>query len=365
MTKKAIFEASTLADAVGKAARVAPRTGAAWDQAAGIIIRIRPGNADPAVVIATDLDVTFRQSITVLELGDEDCDWRVPSSLVANMLANMPSGSGNNIRLGDNGDSNLYFISSNGKSKAKLRQIMGNYPMVERFDPTQLVAVPHFAQRLAQVAWATDTKAASALKGVHIDGKRMYASNRSVLATVPCDVPVQQPITAPLSEVASMMRNTNEVSLSATPTRLLMMPDPYTQTSTVLLAEEFPSMEMHMKYDRYTSSFEVDAGPLADALDRMLVLVKAERIPVTKLAIAPGALKLEMDALEVGKMADEVEIVGGNQAMEMLFTPQYLRDALQASGDTKVTIEYGPGPLDRVRLTDRNGFTCIIMPRNG
>lgn len=362
--KRATFEVPTLADAVFKAHRIAPTKGTAFDLAAGLVVRVNPSDIDETVVIeSTDTEVTFRQTISVLEVGDEPATWRIPSALLNGFMRTLPMGSGSTIQLAENGDGNIYFKS--GKTKAKLRLIeYGNYPIIEKFDPMMLAPVPGFAQRLAQVAWATDNKSTDVLAGVHMDGEYLYGCDRQVLAIVPCKVPVDRPVTAPLAELSGLIKNTSEVRLRAEEHRLQIMPDDYTQATSILFVREYPDVRKLLK-EEFTGELTVNCEALIMALERMLVLTKSERIPITSIEIAPGCMKLEMEAPDVGKIADELDILGGDVSIRMLFTPDNLKGALTASGSKEVKIEYGPTPLSPVRVTDTNQFMSLLMPRHG
>lgn len=363
MSRKAVFEVATLADAVAKAYRIAPNKGAAFDRAAGIVLEVNPGAAEPVIIKATDLDVTFRQSVSVLEVGDEPVIWRVSANLFNGIMGTLPIGVGSQVRLADNGDGNLYFMC--GKTKAKLRLIVTEYPLVAKFDPAPLAPVPGFARRLAQVAWATDARQSGILAGVHMDGEYLYGCNRQVLAMVPCKVPVASPVTAPLSDISALIKNTAEVNLRADDNHMQIMPDPYTQATCVLFAGDYPKVRSLIKDDQ-TGTLNVKAADLTAALDRMLVLVKSERHPATTIKIGDGTLNLEMEVPDVGKIADEIEVQGGEaspkEAFVISFSPDSLKSALGASGREVVTIKYGPTPLSPVLVSDDNDFMSLLMP---
>ncbi len=361
MTKKAVFEVATLADAVAKAARIAPNKGAAFDRAAGIVVEVRPNSLESVVIKSTDLDVTFRQVVSVLELGDEDADWRVPSSLFNGIMSTLPMGSGSQVRLADNGDSNLYFLCN--KTKAKLRQISTDFPLIIPFDATSLASVPGLAKRLTQVSWAADSKGSGILSGIHISGDFLFGCNRQVLAMVPCVVPVDRPVTAPLTDIASLLKNTSEVAMRAGRTHLELMPDAWTQTTCILYAGDYPDVRALIKNNQ-TGQITLKAEALVAALDKMLVLVKSERYPTTTIKIGDGSLYLEMEVDQVGKIADELEVQGGETGdpFVITFSPDYLKQALMASGRETVTIKYGPTSLSPLLVVDDNQFTALMMP---
>lgn len=365
MTRRAFFEVSTLADAVAKANRIAPTKGAAHDRAAGIVVEVNPNSLEPVILKSTDLDVTFRMVVSVLEMGDESVTWRVPSQLFNGIMSTLPIGQSNTVRLADNGDGHLYFLC--GKTKAKLRLIAGEYPTWAPFDDKTLATVPGLARRLTQVAWATDAKGNGVLNGIHIDGEFLYGCDRTNLAIVPCKVPVDRPVTAPLTDVTSLIKNTSEVAMRAGTDRIELMPDAWTQTTCILFAGDYPNVRNLLNRVASTGEVLIHAEALTAALDKMLVLVKSERYPTTTIKIGDGSVYLEMEVPDVGKIADEIEAVGGQNTGEpfvITFSPDSLKQALFASGREKVTIKYGPTNLSPIVVEDDNQFMALMMPRN-
>lgn len=368
MTQKAIFEIAALADAVNKANRIAPNKGAAFDRAQGIVFDIDPLRfGEECLIMSTDLDVTFRAKVNFMEVGDTKCLWRISSSLVNGFMSTLVVGSGASVTLQEfaKDPSCLYFVS--GKTKAKLRFISGDFPTIDAYDPDQLATVPNFAKRLAQVVWACDAKGSSGpLAGVHLDGQRLIACDRQALAMVPCVVPVDRPVTVPLSDVSALIKNTAEVAMRADTFHLQIMPDAWTQATCVLIGDQYPNVVPLLK-ESYTKSFEISNEVWKNALERTMVMSKSERYPVTTLEIGDGTLKIEIDAGEAGRIVDEIDIKGGQvsetEPFRVIFTPTILQSALAASGRPTIMVDYGPTPFSMVRLRDDNEFQCIIMPR--
>lgn len=365
--KKLTLEVATFTDSVNKANRIAPNKGIPFDRAAGVVLEVDPTQPDIAIIKSTDLQMTFRQEITTLDVGDEPIYWRLPSALLASIMNTLPMTTGSTIVLAEKEKPDGYVYFKSGKTKAKLRCITGDYPLIDHLEPGTLQPAMNFARRMAQVAWACDKNRSSVLGGIHIDGTHLYGCDRASMAMVPCVVPLAAPITAPLAELSALIKNTSEVALRATDTHLMLMPDPHTQMSSVLYADGYPNIRAIVERDQYTLHFDVDVAALTSALERMLILVKVERYPTTTIEVDDGVMRLEMEVDQVGKIDDEVEIVGGVPAgtdpFRITFTPTAVLSALQASGRPKVTFSLGPTPLSQVRIKDDNDFVAITMPR--
>jgi DNA polymerase III sliding clamp (beta) subunit (PCNA family) len=361
MTKSATFEVATIADAIAKANRVAPTNGSSFDRAHGIVVELDPSKSTSTCIVkATDLEVTLRLELSVLSMGDEAATWRVPSKMLHGLISTMPIGSGSTVEFLDVGDSNLYMKC--GKTKSKLRLVASEFPEIEVFDPAPLVVAPGLATRLSQVAWATDKKGSGILSGVHIDGSHLIGCDRASAAVVPCVVQLDAPVTAPLTEVAQIIKNTGEVAIGASDSRLRIMPDDHTQATCVLYAQDYPNVIKLLDAVKADKEFEFSAEPLMAMLDRTQVLMKDERLPATNIEIGDGYLKMSIST-DAGTVIDELEIVGGSvgEPLRISFKPDVLRNAINASGRPTLKVRYGPGALDPLVLSDDSDFRALMM----
>lgn len=362
MKTTAVFEVATLTDAVTKTSRIAPNKGPAFDRSAGIVIDADPNRTPVVIMKATDLEVTLRLEVNHIEFDGDPVVWRLPSRLMQGLMNTFPMTSGATIELVDTGDGFLYMKS--GKTKSKLLQITGEYPEFDAFDPQVLVKAPNLAARLAQVAWATDKKGIGVLSGVHMDGQFLYGCNRAFAAMVPCKVPIVEPLTAPLTEVSSIIRNTGEVMVGGSDTKLLLMPDDHTQASCVLFMDPYPAITplFTQALNTATVEFEFTADRLIGMLDRTLVLMKDERLPTTNIEIGDGYMKMSLST-DAGLVIDELEIIGGvSQPLKVSFNPEGLKSAVMASGRPTIKVKCGPTDRSPWVLSDDNEYQVIMMP---
>lgn len=361
---KAVLETATFADAIAKAAWVAPTKGEALDRAGGIVLELNvSSNPTPFVVKATDLEVTYRQEVSFLSVTPDPIVWRLPN-LLAGVMKTMPMGAGSTTTIIDKGDGWVYF-KVGAKDAAKLRPIQGGYPEIPRFDPAECKAVTGFAQRLAQVSWATVARFGGVLSGVHMDGERLLATDKAKLAIVDCVVPVDRPVTAPLAEVSGLLKNTGEVRLFASVDRLHIMTDTDTQATCLLFGEKYPDvLGLTKRAPQPAYRIKVSKQEVEEALTRMLALIEGDRYPVTTLEISTSALKLRMQAPEVGEVYSEVPISGGpTDPLTVRFTPGELVNAFQATKQSMVEFGLGPTPLSALWVSDDQGYLSVLMPR--
>src|SRR5215213_3807201 len=331
------FETAALADVMARAARVAPHKGSAFDKAAGIIVEYRPTDAEPVTIKSTDFDVTFLERITPLGVtaGAAAFTWRIPSALAAGITGNLPLGSQTEMSL----DTTGALLIKCGKSKAKIRLYGDPTTNFEPFDPSGLVLVPGFAERVSQVAWACD-KQAIPFTGVHIDGKRLVATDRYRLVTVPLDVPVTDPITVPLDALTLVSKGGPDARIAAVNRRLHVMPTEYTQVTAVIYDAAYPKVDrgMYRDHDKFCT---VGRELLKTAISKMLVLVKGERYPLMTLTVGTSRIHVLIDVPEIGIMEDEIDVVGADHPdFVVTFTPNNFVDGVSHAGKEEIKFSY-------------------------
>lgn len=361
--KTVTVDTATIAEAVSRAARVAPTKGAAYDKASGVLIEVRPESDSRLRIKATDLEVSYWQRVQVLEIGDEAVDWRFPAGILAGILAGFPTDSGSKTKFTQTDDSDDVIITC-GRRKSRLRVIRDDFPKIKLFDPETLTPVSGFAKRISQVAWAVHPDSAP-LSGVHIDGENLVACDRIRLVFMPCEVPLAEPVTVPLGPLVGLLKGANDVRVAADENRLMLMPDDDTQMTAIVYQSAYPNVGA-IRRDEYRGEFTVKKSLFADALGGMLVLVKTERYPRVRLDITNDRLDLSMRVDEVGLMEDVLDIAGGelpdNPPFTIWFSPQNLLSAINNSVEDEVKIQYGPGDLAPVHVTDSSGYDCWLMP---
>lgn len=368
---KITVETATLADAVQKAARVAPNKGAAFDKAAGVLFEIDPIRSSTHIYVkATDLEVTYLQRVPVILVEGDDDLWRIPSALIAGVISNLPLGIGSEATLEKTAPHEVTIKC--GRKKIKVRMFdPDSFPQIKPFDPAGMAKVDGFPRRLSQAEWATDPESAI-LAGVHIDGTRLVACDRSRLVIVPCEMPVDAPVTVTLRAIAPVIRNAGSVEVRVQGDRLQIMPDEDTQITSLCLAAVYPKVDGIMR-DNFDGEVSCDREVWLDALTRMLVLVKGDRYPRVHVTLSKDSMMLFLSDDSTGEMTDELDVEGGPPAgeeFEIEFSPNTLTSALGAATRQMVTFKYGgrgrsesfkPNMLP-IHFYDEGGFDSWLMP---
>lgn len=371
MTTKITFENAQLADALGKAARIAPVKGAAFDKAAGFHMTVNP-TTKLMTLRATNLETSYFQTVPAVDGSGDEVAWRLPSGLLSSLVSNLPmSGSDSQITFVDRGDSYIRLIA--GSVKAKLNTLSpGDFPKVEPFDAGAFKEANEFAAKVDQVAWACDKKS-TILSGVHIDGERLVGCNHQLLALVPCATSVENPITVPLFTLAPILKSATDVSIGSEAKRMLISLDAETQATSQLVEGEYPKYQGIMR-DNFLGSFKVRKDALVEAMTRMLSMFRNERMPTMKVDFdGSGIMKMiviDMDVADTGRMQDTIPCIEGDfeDVCSLNITPQMLMDAVSHSNAETVTIQFGHEDPDKswrlpVRVSDDRGYECYVMPK--
>lgn len=357
------FETATLADAVQKAARVAPTKGSTLDRAAGILVELNVHDDAQCVVKATDLTVTFRQGVTCFgTASSEPYTWRLPSTLLSGFLTGLPMESGSRVQIKDADDGWVYLKC--GATRAKFSTITaGTFPMIEPLDGGLLKSVEGFARRLRQVAWCVNKKH-ELWSGVHIDGEWLTATDGYTLAQVPCIVPVDRPVTAPLTTLSSLLKDTVEIALRASDRRLEIMTDQDTQATSLLIEKEYPAqigLALERAYGH--NGIIVSREAFTTAVRRMLVLAADSReTPLTSFNIKPGMVRISMEVPGVGMIVEEIDAEGGAD-FRFFATPALMLGAFESSNRGYVQLRYGDDPKAAVLVVDDDDYKALVMPR--
>lgn len=373
MTTTVEFDSATFADALTKAARVAPTKGASFDKAAGFVFEVP--ETGPVILRATDLETTYTQRLNTVSRTGDPVTWRIPSILLAGMVTALPLGEGRTVKLIDKNDSWIVVVS--GDVKAKFAMLNPDlYPKIEDVvtdDPANPMSpAQEFASKVAQVAWSTK-KDVSALSGVLVDGASLWACNGYTMPWVPCTAPLDRPVVVPLLTLAGLLRNATDVRIRATASRLELALDAETTATCRLLEDPYPDVKALAPGDDVPRA-EATFGrqEFLDSVNRMLVLVKTERLPRMKLTFngTSDVLTLDLEVPEIGRMQDSIpapNTLADGETFYVHLSPTMIRDAIDGSNMRRVTFKFGrtDDPDERLRpclIMDEDEYRCVIMP---
>lgn len=363
-----IFESATIADAIRKAERIAPKKGAAFDKVAGIVLDITPGSDFPVVVRATNTDVYSMEWVDSVECTGDPVTWRVPAQVFAQVMAGLPIGSGNQVTLEDkksaSGYLQLHLTQARIKSRFNLMR-SEDYPSWPVFDPNSLFTASDIGGRISQVEWAA-AKGDPPFSGVHFDGTSVIATDRYRLACATLPIPdLKEPVTVPSGILGAILKQTGEISIGVEGDQMLLMPDEHTQIRTILYGVEYPKVGNIMKRD-FEHSINVKKTEVIERMSRATAFAGADRAPVLRVFFGKEELAVMMKNEEIGLLGDVIELPGQctHSRVEFLFTPRNIMEAISNSPNEEMTISYNPDNTKAiVYINGGSGYEAWVMPR--
>lgn len=362
---KVTFENATIRDVIGKAARVAPTKGSAFDKANGIVLDI-DANKQEVIVRATNTEIFYMEIADVVSIEGASKTWRIPSTVIDGVCNKLPITSGKTVDF-DDSDSNTLVVKS-ARMVAKMRLMDPSYfPVWDPFDPAELSPVDNFAARIQQVQWAAAKDGSPPFSGVHLNGIHMAATDRFKVGMTPCEIPhLVSPVTIPASIFSPLMKHLGEVKLGQSEGLLLVMPDDSTQICASVYIEAFPPIERAMKRDETHAVF-TKKDYLTEMIERTMVMGQRDRTPLLKMILGQEEIAVMMEDQEIGLLGDVVEVPGqATHERHMIgLTPDSMTSALQAAPNEEVTLYYHLGkPMKPIRIDGGSGYEALIMPRN-
>lgn len=360
-----VFENATIQDVIGKAAKLAPTRGGAFDKAAGVMIEV-DAETQEVTVRTTNLDVYYMEVCDAVSIEGESVKWLVPSVVIEAFAAKIPIGSGKQITFRQEGG---YLNLQTGRTKAKVRLIVNDYyPDWAVFDPESLTQVNKFADLLDLVQWAAEKGGTPPLNGLCLDGEFIAASDRFKAARAPLKInDLPEPITIPLSLTKVLSKHLGDVEVGVSNGQLLIMPDDSTQIRTVLYAEKFPNLQPlfdqvavlpdHVKFRKQN---------MLEILDRTMVMSGRDRLPSLRMFLVKEKIAVLMVDEHAGQLGDVLDVPGycQHERHQIIFNPKMLIDSITKSPNDEVTMSYDKtDPMAKVRIDGGSGYEVIVVPR--
>jgi DNA polymerase III sliding clamp (beta) subunit (PCNA family) len=361
------FEVAAIADAVKKAARIAPTKGNAFDKAAGLLFDIDPEVDLTVALKSTDLNIFSIEWVDPIEIEGDATRWRVPSAIFAQAISGLQIGSGRTLILEEKlTGNNMALHLTCGRLKAKFNLMDASfYPDWPIFDPASLITLNDLGGRISQVEWAAD-KSMPPLSGIHFDGKKIVSTDRYRLASAPMEVPnLSEAVTVPAGLLGQILRQTGEVQFGLDDHHMLLMPDEHTQLRAILYGEEYPQVERVMRRDQ-PASFKARKTAMLEVISRASAFSGSERFPLLKVFIGREEFAVMMENLEVGLLGDVVEIPGyaNHSRVQIFFSPTNLTEGINACPSDEIEFFYDPdNPKALIRISGGSGYECWLAPR--
>lgn len=358
------FETASLADAIKKAARIAPsKSGHAFDKAAGIVLDIFPGEDVQCVVRATNTDVFSAEVVGVVSAEGKEVRWRLSSMLLSGVVATLPITNGKMVSFTQEG-SNVKMTS--GRTKATMILMDPTYyPNWDSFDPDGMTQVSGLGGRLEQVEWAASTAPQPPLCGVYLDGLFAIATDRYRLARVPCVIDLPRPVIIPAGILGSVLRPMGDVGIAVRGSTLEISVDGYHQVHTITYDMEFPNLGKVTRTS-YPQEVEVNKGAFLEMVQRANTFTGSDRAPLIRMFFGREEVAVMVTNDEIGLLGDVIEVPGQitHPRTEIRFTPKNIIEAVNKAPGSKVKLCYDrESPRSPMYISDGSGYESWVVPR--
>jgi DNA polymerase III sliding clamp (beta) subunit (PCNA family) len=365
---KIIFETATLADAVKKAARVAPTRGSAFDKASGLVLTI----SDTITVKATDLIVFYTEWIEALEVQKSEgiVYWRVNSENFAGVLSSLNHKTAKNVTLEEKLEERGRVLHLRaGKTRAKFVLMdVEFYPQWGNFDPDELQPIPNLGAKLNLVDWACDKN--PPLNGIYVNGQFACGTDKYKLIRTDLYIPEEQisnPVVIPTKTLASVLDSKlPEVNVAFGDDELLIMPDDYTQIRAMLLASEYPNVVKAMDRN-HTDQVKFKKDGLIEIMNRALNFVGADRFPSITVFIGKEEIAVMMSNNEIGQLGDIMDLPGQalHDRVKYILSPSNVISSMEKAPSDEITLcYYSENPLSSLRIVGPE-YEAWVLPRRG
>lgn len=366
MVTRVSFEASTIGDAMKRAARVAPaKVGTAFDKSNGIILDVNPGTDAPCVVRATDTEVYFIEALETISAEGDSCRWRLPSQLVAAVIGSIPPTSGRTVTFSWDGQGPITITSLRMKLEINLN---GNphYPDWSAVDATSLVSAPNFGGNLTRVEWAASKQGPSPINGILINGSHLITTDRYRIARVECPIPLTgPPVIIPAWSIGQLLKSMGDVLIGTSGNMFVAMPDDFTQIQVITLGEKFLPVEKIFAVE-YDNEIKINREDLLRHISNALQFAGSDRDPMVSLYIGREEMAVHLYQQDVGMFGDVIELPGQAEhpRIKINFTPKMLTDALTNAPNNTVNFLYDVSNKKLpVRIDGDSGYNAWCVPR--
>jgi len=358
----ATVHAALLHEALTRAAKIAPTKGEAHDKAGGIVIDFHPLEAH---VQASNLEMTFYQKVP----ADVKESGRIRFGLVIQQfVAGLPMDKDQEVRFLRK-DKMLVVQFGKTKTKATVPQVEGEFPRIEWYDPAEMIEAHELGNKVAAVAWAAESDATPPINGVHINGKTLETLSGKQCASIACEIPVSDPVTAVIKDLVPLIKMGTDLHMMARDGKIMLALDEATQVTASTVLGEWPNLTAKMEAIEFTDSFVLPKKRLTDALDRMLAFVRNDRIPRVFFVITQDSIDISLIGSINGQIQDSCRLVdrkGPNidKPVEFVFQPVWLREAIETFPGANIKAQF-ISPMKPIKLEEPStSYTAFVIGMN-
>lgn len=357
-TPSFVVDTPDMIDAVRRAASIAPSHD---EHLSGVRIEVQGSHV---LVKACDRETTYRAQIPLRSSEGIIDPVRLPASVLSAYLQRLPVTTDSTVEFVILNDERMVRIGTQDcRLKLHVVEDTETFPTINAFDPDGLVEVEALASKMNQLTWACDRKQPP-YDGIHLSGTYLETTDKFSMARVACHIPLDRPITAPLTGATESMRGyKGSVHLGVRDDKLLVMPDPDLQFRSVVYQLPWPPTarvyDLIMESNRQTV---VDKRPILEALSRVQALSSEQKSPRVMVHAFENWMNLEVDVPQVGKVSESIDLTQSIDGEPLKFgiKPSVWSRALEAAETDQVTIGWPTQLRHPMYLSDGRGFEAAI-----
>jgi DNA polymerase III sliding clamp (beta) subunit (PCNA family) len=172
-------------------------------------------------------------------------------------------------------------------------------------------------------------------------------------------------VTVPAGILASLLRQTGEVSIGIDGEQLLIMPDEHSQYRAVLFGLKYPNIARAMERV-LPNEFRCKKTHILDILNRASSFSDSNRDPMLRCFIGKEEFAVMMSNEETGLLGDILDLPGQaiHDRLEIFFTPKNLLEPITNAPSEEVVIAYDASNAQApVRVDGGSGYFAWAMPR--
>lgn len=371
-----IFETATIADALKKAEKCAPKAkdNEGFGSSAGLVLEVRPGMPEgwKVCIRSNNSDTFYMEWVDDLGIEGDATDWRISSYIVSSVVGALPMKAGATVEFSD--EKGMLRIKSNRTTgRVSLMPLQG-YPIWEPYSEEETAVVKDLGEKINQIVWACDSSGSEAniaLAGIHFSGTHLIATDRHVCAMVPCEVPIAgQGLNVSAKDLGKVIRHSGDVRVGALERQLAVSPDDRTQIRCTVYDVKYPDTSVFIGQE-YDSSVTIDKELFLNMIQRMTPVTKGMDVPLVKMMLGGGEMNLRMQgAIGSESIEDAIELPGEADHLPVIlsFVPRIISDGIGRSPDSKVTLYYNAevGKTNKfVHVDGGNGYKSWFVQTLG
>lgn len=367
MTTVIEFENAAFADAIKKAASVAPSKGERFADFAGFVFDF---DGEYVNLRATDGDIFYIETMYPVKSDGPPCTWRVSSKLMFNLSARLPSRLGSKMELSN--ESRAHLTMKSGNMKASLPMISAEaYPEWDDFDDTDLPVVENFGKLVDQVAWSCSKKNEPPLSGVYMDEEKLVTSNRYTLATVPIKMSLSEAgrdnLVVPVRLLGPVLRNFEEVKVGVEGGFLLIAPSDDVHIKCALYDDQYANVDAVFARQHPDLVVFENKQYITEIVERVCSAGTDDRQIAMELEIGDEMAIFAVRSTETGEEVEEYLFLVDqceHQPVKFKFSSEYFRGAVQNAPGKAVVMHYDKDkPSSFIKFKGEDGYESIVMPR--